>query len=218
MMIYFKDNKNNVLAYAKTDLKQVDRITELERLLAEKEPVFLEAKSNLDNASTALNEAREELILASGDMEKSSDDEEIQRIVLLVDTETKKYNEALAIFTPIELEYQQLKSEYVEILPVFFDIRDNLKVFKKMTDKEVEAHINPPVSRDQLVAVAEQQKQSLLAEANNAIAPLQDAVDLGMETDEEEILLKAWKKYRVLLNRVDTSAAPDIEFPEKPAK
>ncbi|HGW6773097.1 TPA: tail fiber assembly protein, partial [Escherichia coli] len=26
-------------------------------------------------------------------------------------------------------------------------------------------------------------------------------------------LLEAWKKYRVLLNRVDTSTAPDIEWP-----
>ncbi|EFN3084701.1 tail fiber assembly protein, partial [Escherichia coli] len=28
---------------------------------------------------------------------------------------------------------------------------------------------------------------------------------------EETPLLEAWKKYRVLLNRVDTSTAPDIE-------
>ncbi|HAL6907736.1 TPA: tail fiber assembly protein, partial [Escherichia coli] len=27
---------------------------------------------------------------------------------------------------------------------------------------------------------------------------------------------EAWKKYRVLLNRVDTSTAPDIEWPEIP--
>ncbi len=27
---------------------------------------------------------------------------------------------------------------------------------------------------------------------------------------------EAWKKYRVLLNRVDTSTAPDIEWPEEP--
>ncbi|OKT75363.1 phage tail protein, partial [Escherichia coli] len=26
-------------------------------------------------------------------------------------------------------------------------------------------------------------------------------------------MLEAWKKYRVLLNRVDTSTAPDIEWP-----
>ncbi|EQA0898358.1 phage tail assembly protein T [Escherichia coli] len=29
-------------------------------------------------------------------------------------------------------------------------------------------------------------------------------------------LLEAWKKYRVLLNRVDTSTAPDIEWPALP--
>ncbi|HGV9229832.1 TPA: tail fiber assembly protein [Providencia rettgeri] len=59
-------------------------------------------------------------------------------------------------------------------------------------------------------------KQSLLAEANNAIAPLQDAVDLSMATDEEKAQLTAWKKYRVLLNRVGTSTESDIEWPEKP--
>ncbi|HDW0493041.1 TPA: tail fiber assembly protein, partial [Escherichia coli] len=31
-------------------------------------------------------------------------------------------------------------------------------------------------------------------------------------TEEETPLLEAWKKYRVLLNRVDTSVAPDIEW------
>ncbi|WP_277888405.1 tail fiber assembly protein, partial [Escherichia coli] len=40
--------------------------------------------------------------------------------------------------------------------------------------------------------------------------------DLGMATDDETKLLLAWKKYRVLLNRVDTSTAPDIEWPEEP--
>ncbi|MCY6826315.1 tail fiber assembly protein, partial [Escherichia coli] len=44
------------------------------------------------------------------------------------------------------------------------------------------------------------------------IAPLQDAADLEIATEEEISLLEAWKKYRVLLNRVDTSVAPDIEW------
>ncbi|MEY1239806.1 tail fiber assembly protein [Providencia manganoxydans] len=85
-----------------------------------------------------------------------------------------------------------------------------------MSQKEVDAYLNPPVSKEQLIAETEIQKQSLLAEANNAIAPLQDAVDLDIATDEEKAQLTAWKKYRVLLNRVDTSTAPDIEWPEKP--
>ncbi|HBE5608577.1 TPA: tail fiber assembly protein [Escherichia coli] len=29
-------------------------------------------------------------------------------------------------------------------------------------------------------------------------------------------LVTTWKKYRVLLNRVDTSVAPDIEWPSQP--
>lgn len=55
------------------------------------------------------------------------------------------------------------------------------------------------------VAEAEQNKAFLLAEANIAIAPLQDAFDLDMATDAEKAQLLAWKKYRVLLMRVDTA-------------
>ncbi|QCT18477.1 tail fiber assembly protein [Jejubacter calystegiae] len=66
------------------------------------------------------------------------------------------------------------------------------------------------------VANAEAEKARLLSVATASIAPLQDAIDLDIATDEEAELLKAWKKYRVLLNRVDTSVAPDIEWPEVP--
>lgn len=66
--------------------------------------------------------------------------------------------------------------------------------------------------------VAEQKKSELMAVAERAIAPLQDAVDLGMATDAEAALLLEWKKYRVLLNRVDISKAPDIAWPDKPVR
>ncbi|EEC7186555.1 tail fiber assembly protein [Escherichia coli] len=45
---------------------------------------------------------------------------------------------------------------------------------------------------------------------------LPSSVDLEIATEEENSLLEAWKKYRVLLNCVDTSTAPDIEWPEEP--
>ncbi|EHS4736056.1 tail fiber assembly protein, partial [Salmonella enterica subsp. enterica serovar Lansing] len=40
----------------------------------------------------------------------------------------------------------------------------------------------------------------------------QDAVELDIATSEERAQLNEWKKYRVLVNRVDTSAPdwPDI--------
>ncbi|HIH9052046.1 TPA: tail fiber assembly protein, partial [Escherichia coli] len=52
--------------------------------------------------------------------------------------------------------------------------------------------------------------------ASEHIAPLQDAADLEIATEEETSLQEVWKKYRVLLNRVDTSTAPDIEWTEEP--
>jgi len=74
----------------------------------------------------------------------------------------------------------------------------------------------PEVPRGELIAQAEQHKGNLISEASQTISILQDAVDLDMATDDEKARLTAWKKYRVLLNRVDTSNAPDIKWPDKP--
>ncbi|EBA0294177.1 tail fiber assembly protein [Salmonella enterica] len=63
---------------------------------------------------------------------------------------------------------------------------------------------------------AEETKNRLLQIASEKIAPLQDAVDLDIATDDEKAQLDEWKKYRVLVNRVDTSTAPKIDWPKKP--
>ncbi|OTD03207.1 hypothetical protein AW093_24925 [Escherichia coli] len=64
---------------------------------------------------------------------------------------------------------------------------------------------------------AEGTKNSLMQVAGEHIAPLQDAADLEIATEEENLLLAAWKKYRVLLNRVDAFVVSDTEFPALPA-
>ncbi|HAG2521904.1 TPA: tail fiber assembly protein [Salmonella enterica] len=61
---------------------------------------------------------------------------------------------------------------------------------------------------------AEETKNRLLQMATEKIAPLQDAVDLGEATDDEKARLLAWKKYRVQVNRVDTT---NPVWPEQPA-
>lgn len=66
-------------------------------------------------------------------------------------------------------------------------------------------------------AEAQRKKQELANQANSMIAPLQYAVDIGEATDEEVNSLRSWKKYCVLLNRIDISVAPDIEWPPVPA-
>ncbi|WP_307773608.1 tail fiber assembly protein [Providencia stuartii] len=214
-MNYYKDKGTGVVcAYDNEQLEQVIRLTELDQLIQQKEPAFTHASNTLQQAALEFSEAKELFELES--MKSSPNDDELNELKLIVDEKSVVYEEALSIFNQIEPEYQPIKDEYDAILPVFFDIRESLKSFKKMTPKEVDAHLNPPISKEQLIAEAEQQKQSLLAEANNAIAPLQDAVDLDIATDEEEVQLTAWRKYRVLLNRVDTSTAPEIDWPEKP--
>ncbi|MGE8436844.1 MAG: tail fiber assembly protein [Pseudomonas palmensis] len=57
------------------------------------------------------------------------------------------------------------------------------------------------------------------AAADSAIAPLQDAVDIDDATDAEVAALKAWKKYRVALNRLPEQPGypTDIDWPAPPA-
>lgn len=70
----------------------------------------------------------------------------------------------------------------------------------------------PPPTNEQLVAQANSRIKSLMAQATTAIAPLQDAEDLGIQTDSEAAMLKAWKTYRVLLSRI----TPDDEMTDWP--
>ena len=72
-------------------------------------------------------------------------------------------------------------------------------------------------TREELTAQAKAKRDSLMAKATAAIAPLQDAVDLNDATDNEQRLLKAWKAYRVALSRLDLTTAPDIDWPLPPA-
>jgi len=66
----------------------------------------------------------------------------------------------------------------------------------------------------QLVQDADALKKELMGRAMLQIDTLQDAVNLEMASKEESDQLAAWRKYRVLLNRVDTSAAPKVTWPE----
>lgn len=67
-------------------------------------------------------------------------------------------------------------------------------------------------------ASATRKRALLLQYASNQVNALQDAVDLEIASDAEAQALKAWKTYRVLLNRVDTvgSVPADDAWPASP--
>ena len=59
-------------------------------------------------------------------------------------------------------------------------------------------------------------KNQLLAEAASQLSYLQDAVDSQIASEQEAQLLAEWKKYRVLVNRIDIDQAPNIDWPNNP--
>ncbi|MBC3994328.1 tail fiber assembly protein [Morganella morganii] len=106
----------------------------------------------------------------------------------------------------------------IDIMPMNEDsweseIKDG---WTEISKDEAMSIANPPPTKEQLVAAAESEKQYLMTEAGAKISVLQDAVDFGMATPEEESALKEWKIYRVLLNRVDPSLGADVAWPTPP--
>ncbi|MFS1583635.1 MAG: tail fiber assembly protein [Candidatus Arsenophonus phytopathogenicus] len=67
------------------------------------------------------------------------------------------------------------------------------------------------------INTANQTKHQLIDEAESKITLLDRKVRLGMATNSEKTALRAWEMYSVKLNDIDTTTAPDIDWPKKPA-
>ena len=67
------------------------------------------------------------------------------------------------------------------------------------------------------VKAADKQKAALLVEAQETISFWQTELQLGIISEEDKAILIAWMQYIKAVQAVDTSKAPDIIWPEKPA-
>lgn len=67
---------------------------------------------------------------------------------------------------------------------------------------------------------AQGRRDMLLREAATRIAPLQDAVDLGIATEHEAEQLHLWKLYRVQLSRIEQQEGFPlaVDWPSTPAE
>lgn len=81
---------------------------------------------------------------------------------------------------------------------------------------EADKIANPPPTKAQLIEQVEAQKQYLIAEVNAETEMLRAKLALKRIKPDEEALLNAWLDYLDLLEAVDTSTAPDIDWPQKP--
>lgn len=74
----------------------------------------------------------------------------------------------------------------------------------------------PLPSPEELAADAERKRGVLLNEAQSTISLWQTELQLDIISDDDKASLIAWMKYIQALNAVDTTTAPDIEWPVKP--
>ncbi|MFU9135722.1 tail fiber assembly protein [Erwinia tasmaniensis] len=75
---------------------------------------------------------------------------------------------------------------------------------------------DPDAVKADAVRAATDQKNEQIREATLLINTLNDAAELGMSSEEEATKLLEWKKYRVLLTRIDPTEAPEINWPPVP--
>ncbi|QJQ23341.1 tail fiber assembly protein [Pseudomonas sp. SK] len=83
----------------------------------------------------------------------------------------------------------------------------------------ITAEAKAQAAAEQLLAAVVSDIAHRRAVADTAIAPLQDAFDIGEATPDDEARLKLWKKYRVALSRVpEQEGYPnEIDWPAPPA-
>ena len=134
------------------------------------------------------------------------------------------YSAERNLFYPVELrELYESNGDwpetYVEVSDEIFNEFISLKEGKVRVAGEdglpAWADIPPP-SHEELVALAEQQKQAILDEALKATAMWRTELQLGIISDADKKLLTEWISYYKAVQAVDTDAAPDIEWPEEP--
>lgn len=76
--------------------------------------------------------------------------------------------------------------------------------------------VDTKAQKEAFISQAEHEKAQRLDEAEQHIAMLERKIRLGMATNEEIELHQKWEIYSINIADIDTSLAPDIDWPEKP--
>ncbi|MDR2243314.1 MAG: tail fiber assembly protein [Providencia alcalifaciens] len=113
----------------------------------------------------------------------------------------------VSTLTPTHLSIAEVSSKK---LPKDFFANTNSYLF-------IDGKIEPLVlSHEEAVAIAESKKQLLADDAEKSITILERKVRLNMAKDDDKNSLTAWEIYSINVADIDTSLAPNIEWPEKP--
>ncbi|MEX6256949.1 tail fiber assembly protein [Providencia huaxiensis] len=111
---------------------------------------------------------------------------------------------------------QPVEIDFIGELPANLTLLEPQTEFDVWNGKEWETNIIKAQKVSVGSAHAEYEKAQRLEEAEQHIAMLERKVRLNMATDEEKSLLTAWEIYSVKVADIDTSLAPNIEYPPHP--
>ncbi|WP_336981857.1 MULTISPECIES: tail fiber assembly protein [unclassified Cedecea] len=110
---------------------------------------------------------------------------------------------------------------FVEVEDEVFGMYSGLPPEGKMRGADSEgqpAWIDVPLpTQAEIIDAAERKKKSLLAEADSITDDWRTELALEIIDDDDKAKLTAWMKYIKAVKAVDTSTAPDITWPDKPA-
>ncbi|EAM2342673.1 tail fiber assembly protein [Salmonella enterica] len=85
-----------------------------------------------------------------------------------------------------------------------------------ITRSEAMAIINPPLTHEQLIQAAENERQQLLAAADAVMLDWRTELMLGEISDANKAKLSAWLAYKNQVNAVDISEPESITWPDAP--
>ena len=84
-------------------------------------------------------------------------------------------------------------------------------------DEEFIAPPAPVKTPEELIAAAEQERQSRLSHAYAVTADWRTELALGVISDDDKAKLTLWMQYIKALKAIDPSTAPDVSRPEQPS-
>jgi len=135
-----------------------------------------------------------------------------------------KFSKQTGCFYPDDVHYDEFPDDIISVPEADFASamsRQSGDMLDVIDGRVVVVPLPPPTAAEiaaAQLASAQQQLTSLTKQASERIAPLADAVELDMANTTETAALKAWKKYRVELNRVPQQAGypAAIDWPTMP--